>query len=196
MNRGLIVSGASGAGKSSVAGEISGAWRAAVRRAPSSMSTRSHSSGRHPQSVGKGRRSTACSSAKSVGSLWLNLRDAGALHLVVAAQIRSVHLRGQYQKALEDCALQVVLLTAPPDLLRQRLVARPPDPFHSKTYGKDGAVRQEVLEGAASEQGRLQAAEVPRLCRHQRWLTSSDRGKDPRAGWLDAVSSRGCRRRR
>jgi hypothetical protein len=95
---------------------------------------------------------------KNVASLWLNFRDAGALRLVVAAHVGSVRLRAQYEKELEGCTLQVALLTAPPDLIRERLVGRPRDPFHPKTYANDGIIRQEVLEGVAAEQARLQVA--------------------------------------
>jgi hypothetical protein len=95
---------------------------------------------------------------KNLGSLWLNFREAGALHLVVAAHVGSAELRAQYEKALEGCPLQVALLTAPADLLRERLVGRPRDPFHWESW--DGPIRQEVLEQVAADQVVLQAAGV------------------------------------
>ena len=102
-----------------------------------------------------------------------------ARHLVVAAHVGDVQLRAQYEQALEGCALQIALLTAPPDLLRERLVKRPRDQSHWNFYAKDGAIRQEVLERVAADQARLQATRVhdlpssTRLDQHKRRPESS-----------------------
>ncbi len=158
VNRALIVCGPSGVGKSSVAAEILGARAGHATPCASVDVDTVAQFGPAPW-----RRRGEVSfhdmlKCKNVGSLWRNFRDAGALYLVVAAKVDSLQLRVEYEKALKGCALQVALLTAPPELVRERLLGRPRDLFHPKTYADDGAVRQEVLEGVAAEQARLQAA--------------------------------------
>jgi broad-specificity NMP kinase len=160
VNRALIVCGASGVGKSSVAAKISQVL--AATGVPSAFIDVDAIAqfGPAPWDRREGVSFHDTLKCKNVGSLWLNFRDAGALNLIVAAHVDSLELREQYQRALEGCALQVALLTAHPDHLKERLTGRPPDPFHPMTYAEDGTVRQEVFERVPAEQTRLQAAEV------------------------------------
>jgi predicted kinase len=164
VNRALIVCGASGVGKSSVAAEISQVLEAAGASSAFIDVDTVAQFGPVPWRRRRGVSFYDTLKCKNVGSLWLNFREAGALHLVVAAHVDSLRLRAQYERALEGCAVQVALLTAPPDLINERLTARPRDPFHPMTYVKDGAIRPEVLEGVSAEQTRLRTAGVHDFC--------------------------------
>ena len=158
--RALIVCGTSGVGKSSVAAQIcqllthAGAPSAFIDA--DTLAQFGPAPWRHQQAVSF----YDMLKCKNVGSLWPNFRDAGALHLVLAACVDSRQLREQYERALEGCVLQIVLLIAPPDRLRQRLTGRQRDPFHPTTHAEDGTIREEVLERVAQEQARLQTAGV------------------------------------
>jgi predicted kinase len=160
VGRALIVCGTSGAGKSSVAAEISRVLAASGASSAFIDVDTLAQFGPPPLRHQQGGSFYDTLKCKNVGSLWLNFRDAGALHLVVAAHLDSLQLRAQYEKALEGCTLQVALLIAPGDLLRERLIARPLEAFHPMTHAKDGTVRREVLERVAAEQARLQTAGV------------------------------------
>jgi len=158
--RALIVCGASGVGKSSVAAQICQLLtRAGVSSAFVDVDTLAQF-GPAPRRRRQGVSFYDVLKCKNVGSLWPNFRDAGALHLVLAARVDSLQLREQYARALEGCVLQIALLIAPPGRLRQRLTGRQRDPFHPMTHAEDGTVREEVLERVAEEQVRLQAAGV------------------------------------
>jgi len=156
--RALIVSGTSGAGKSSVAAQICQLLtRAGASSAFIDVDTLAQF-GPAPWRSRQGVSFYDMLKCKNVSSLWPNFRDAGARHLVLAAHVDSLQLREQYERALEGCVLQVALLIAPPGRLRQRLTGRQRDPFHPMTHAEDGTVRQDALERVAGEQGRLQAA--------------------------------------
>ena len=158
MKRALILCGASGAGKSSVGSEICRVL--AGRGTPCAFVDADTVAqfGPAPRRSQEGASFYDSLKCKNVGSLWLNFRDAGALYLVVAAHIGCVQLRTQYEQVLEDCAVQVALLTAPTDLIRERLAMRPLDPFHWSSYTKDGTVRQRMRERVAADQARLEAS--------------------------------------
>jgi len=156
--RALIVSGASGAGQSSVAARICQLLtRAGASSAFIDVDTLAQF-GPAPWRSRQGVSFYDMLKCKNVSSLWPNFRDAGAGHLVLAAHVDSLQLREQYERALEGCVLQVALLIAPPGRIRQRLTRRQRDPFHPMTHAEDGTVRQEALERVAEEQARLQAA--------------------------------------
>jgi CobQ/CobB/MinD/ParA nucleotide binding domain len=160
VGRALIVCGTSGVGKSSVAAQICQLLtRAGASSAFIDVDTLAQfgpAPCRHQQGVSF----YDTLKCKNVGSLWPNFRDAGALHLVLAAHVDSLQLRQQYEKAWKAAFLQVALLIASPGRLRQRLIGRQRDPFHPTTHAEDGTVRQEVLERVAGEQVRLQTAGV------------------------------------
>jgi hypothetical protein len=160
VNRALIVCGTSGVGKSSIAAEISQVLAATGASSAFIDVDTVAQFGPAPWPRQQELPFYDALKCKNVGSLWLNFRDAGALHIVIAAHVDSLQLRTQYERALEGCALQVALLIAPPSLLRERLTGRPPDPFHPMTHTNDGAIRQEVLDRVSAEQARLQAAGV------------------------------------
>jgi hypothetical protein len=164
MNRALIVSGTGGAGKSSVAAEISRVLAAAgASHAFIDVDTIAQF-GPAPWRRRQGGSFYDALKCKNVESLWLNFHEAGALHLVLAAQVDSLQLRARYERALEGCAVQVALLIAPPDLLKERLTGRPRDSFHPMSYSKDGAIRQELLERVPADQARLRTAAVHDFC--------------------------------
>jgi hypothetical protein len=160
VSRALIVSGASGVGKSIVAGEISRALAGSGTPCAFVDVDTIAQFGPAPWHRQNGESFHDMLKCRNVGSLWLNFRNAGAICIVVAADVGSLPLRTQYENVLEGCALQVALLTAPPDLLKERLARRQRDPFHSKLYSKDGTIYQEVLERVAADQARLQTAGV------------------------------------
>ena len=164
VNHALIVSGTSGVGKSNVAAEIVQVLTATDASTAFIDSDTVAQFGPAPWRRRQGVSFYDTLKCKNVGSLWRNFRDAGALHLVVAAHVDSLQLRAQYERALEGCALQVALLIAPPGLLKERLAGRPRDSFHPMTYAKDGTIRQEVLERVSLEQTRLRAAGVHDFC--------------------------------
>jgi hypothetical protein len=164
VNRALIVCGAGGVGKSSVAAEISQVL--AANGAPSAFIDADTVAqfGPAPWHCRQGLSFYDTLKCKNVGSLWLNYHQAGALHLVVAAHVDSLRLRAQYENALQGCAVQVALLIAPLDILKERLTRRPRDPFHPTSHAKDGAIRQRVLERVSAEQTLLQTAGVHDFC--------------------------------
>jgi len=164
MSRALIVSGAGGAGKSSVAAEISRVLAVAGASHAFIDADTIAQFGPAPWRSRQGRSFYDALKCKNVGSLWQNFHDAGALHLVVAAHVDSLQMRAQYQRALQGCTVQVALLIAPPDVLKERLTRRPRDAFHPMTYAKDGAIRQEVLERVQAEQTHLHTAAVHDFC--------------------------------
>lgn len=130
VNRALIVCGASGAGKSSVAAEISQVLAATGASSAFIDVDTVAQFGPAPRGCREGVSFYDTLKCKNVGSLWLNFHQAGAVHLIVAAHIDSLQVRAQYESALEGCALRVALLIAPLDLLKERLIGRPRDPFH------------------------------------------------------------------
>ena len=160
VNRALIVCGASGAGKSSVAAKISQVLAATGVSSAFIDVDAIAQFGPAPRDRREGVSFYDALKCKNVGSLWLNFRDAGAHNLIVAADVGSLELRARYQRALEGCAVQVALLIAHPDHLKERLTGRPQDRFHPMTHAEDGTVRQDVLERVLAEQARLQAAGV------------------------------------
>jgi hypothetical protein len=160
VDRALIISGAAGVGKSSVAAAVGRALSDVGRSVAVVDVDTLAQFGPAPWRRRDGLSFYDELKCKNVGAVWANFRDAGACHLVVAATIDSHRLRGQYVNALEECAVHVALLVAPRRLLIDRLVGRKDDLFHPRAHAPDGAVRQEALAGVHADQERLQAAAV------------------------------------
>ena len=68
----------------------------------------------------------------NLAALWANFRDAGARFVVVSAVIETMALRERYAAGLAGCEVRMVRLTAPPEVVRRRLLdrgrGRPPTP--------------------------------------------------------------------
>ncbi len=120
MNRTLIVCGASGVGKSSVAAEVSRVLASTGRSVAFIDVDTVAQFGPAPWDRRDEVSFYDTLKCKNVEALWVNFRGLGARHIAIAACVDGLRLRAQYEQALKDCALQVALLVAPPELPRER----------------------------------------------------------------------------
>ena len=126
-HRAVLLTGGGGAGKTTVAQALG----------------RQLTAGRHPTAVvdldaisqfGPGRpvsgglRFHDQLRVRNLAAVWPTYRAAGARYLIVSGHVLTAELRTAYTSALPECAVQVVKLHTPPDLVAERTrTTRHPD---------------------------------------------------------------------
>jgi adenylylsulfate kinase-like enzyme len=96
VDRGLILSGTAGAGKSTVAAEIAGRLADIGASFASIDADTVAQFGPAPRRDREGLSFYDTLKCRNVPSLWENFREAGARHLVIAASIDSFSLRAHF----------------------------------------------------------------------------------------------------
>ena len=126
MYRGLLLSGVSGVGKSTV-GDAVGRVLSSAGLVTAVVDTDTLAQfGPVPAGGERGGRIGLHDSLKcaNLAALWMNFQAAGANFIVVSAGIETVQLREAYTGCLVGCDVQLVRLVAPPETIRTRLRGR------------------------------------------------------------------------
>lgn len=158
--RAVILSGAAGVGKSTVAAAL--ARELADRGEPFGLADLDTLAqfGPAPWRHENGVSFYDALKADNAAAVWHNFRRAGARYLVLAGHVDSHVVVDRYRLSLRPTELKIALLVAPPDILRSRLAGRRGDMFHPKTHLPNGDIRAEALAGVEAEQERLESAAV------------------------------------
>ncbi|HET6292648.1 MAG TPA: AAA family ATPase [Kribbella sp.] len=126
MYRGLLLSGVSGVGKSTM-GDAVGRLLSSAGLVTAVVDTDALAQfGPAPPDGERGGRIGLHDSLKcaNLAALWMNFQAAGANFIVVSAGIETVQLREAFTGCLVGCEVQLVRLVAPPETIRTRLRGR------------------------------------------------------------------------
>ncbi|MGW5361758.1 hypothetical protein [Actinopolymorpha pittospori] len=148
MNRGLLLNGVNGVGKSTMIGAIGGVLTSAGL-VTAVVDTDNIGQFGPPPPSGSALRTGFYDRLKcaNLAAVWPNFRALGAEYIVVSTGIDSAAMRDEFASSLGDCEVQLVRLVAPTDLVRARLRGRDTGALLDRQLAQ--LVEQEALLDAA-----------------------------------------------
>ena len=125
MNRGLLLNGVNGVGKSTMIGAI-GQVLTSAGLVTAVVDTDDLAQFGPPPPSGSALRNGFYDRLKcaNLAAVWPNYRALGAEYVVVSTGIESAAMRDEFASSLSDCEVQLVRLVAPTELVRTRLRGR------------------------------------------------------------------------
>lgn len=79
---------------------------------------------------------------RNLAAIWPHYRDIGVDYLVLARVIEDPAELERYQQAIPEAEIKVVRVTAPPDLIQQRLVQREVGSFYGRAWQRSQELTQ------------------------------------------------------